>query len=98
MPWQAWSPQQAQNQPWKQGWRGPTYGNMPNYLYPSQQYPQYSPQNQQTQYPPQIQQPYPTQAQQPQISQPQQLQLPTNQPPPRPTQLLLNPFQIQIIK
>jgi hypothetical protein len=65
--------------PWKQGWRGPNYGNMPAYSYPmqTQQYSQFP-----TQFP---SQPYPTQAPQ-QIVQPQQLQLPSNQPP-RPTQL-----------
>jgi hypothetical protein len=90
MPWQAWPPQQVQNQPWKQGWRGPTYGTMPAYPYPMQQ--QYTQYPSQTQYPPQVQQTYPTQPQQPQISQPQQLQLPSNQPPPRPTQLPAQPI------
>jgi hypothetical protein len=36
MPYSQWTPQQAQTQPWKQGWRGPVYGN-PSYL----TYPQY---------------------------------------------------------
>lgn len=46
MPWQAWHPEQYQNQPTK-GWRGYGYGNQP----PQHMYPQ--------QY--QYQQPYPSQ-------------------------------------
>jgi hypothetical protein len=53
---------------------------------------QYTEHHSQTQYPPQVQKTYPTQLQQPQISQPRQLQLPSNQPPPRPTQLLAQPI------
>jgi len=50
------------------------------YHYPSQnQYPQYLPL---------VQQSYVTQPQKPQISQPQRLQFPSNQLPPRPTQVL----------
>jgi len=79
MPWQAWPPQQVQNQPWKHVWRGYTYGTMHVVAYPmQQQYTQYRLQNQ---YPPQVQQPYSNKPQQPQISQPWQLQLPSNQPP-----------------
>jgi hypothetical protein len=36
MPYSQWTPQQAQTHPWKQGWRGPVYGNP---SYPT--YPQY---------------------------------------------------------
>jgi len=51
IPWQAWPPQQVQNQPWKQGWLWITYGNMLALPYSSKQY-QYLPQIQQQQYPP----------------------------------------------
>jgi hypothetical protein len=89
MPWKAMAPQQVQNQPWQQSWRGTTYGSMPAQPYPMQQ--QYSPYPTPNQYPPQFQQPYPNQPAQPQISQPQQLQFPSNQPP-RPTQLPAQPI------
>jgi hypothetical protein len=34
MPYSQWTPQQAQTQPWQQGWRGPVYGNPSYPTYP----------------------------------------------------------------
>jgi hypothetical protein len=31
MPWSAWPPQHVQHQPWKQGWHGHPYENMPTF-------------------------------------------------------------------
>jgi hypothetical protein len=38
MPWQGWPQQHVDNYPWKQGWKGYGYGNIPTYTYstPSQ--------------------------------------------------------------
>ena len=102
MPWKSWSTPQTQNQPCQQGWRGFVGGNQytpqqfyqpcypqQSFTYPSsyqqpspyqQSYPQQQPFNPYPQYP------YPS-LQPPQSTQPQQLQFPSNQPPPKPTQL-----------
>lgn len=41
MPYPQWSPQQPQIQPWQQGWRGTTYGNVTFQPKTFPTYPQY---------------------------------------------------------
>jgi hypothetical protein len=61
MPYPQWTPQQAQTQPWKQGWRGPVYGNLSYPTYPqyptniSQLLPRFNPLQMQALLPPPIQ-------------------------------------------
>jgi hypothetical protein len=109
---ETWSPQQSQNHPYQQNWRGTTYGNPPPYH--SQQtistsisatticttintQQQFFPQQQQyqsfPQYPSTMQQTFPSLPSQPQLTQPQPLQLPSNQQPPRPTQIPAQPVE-----
>lgn len=85
MPWKAWPPQQYQNQP-TQGRQGYNYGTQPS----QQMYPQQPFQYQQFQQHPQPMS-FPQKNIAPLLTQPQQLQLPSNQPPPRPTQLPVKP-------
>jgi hypothetical protein len=79
MTYPQWTPQQVETQPWKQGWRGPMYGNPSYPTYPqypaniSQLLPRFNPPQIQDLFPPPIQQQFttplnPNQQQQPPIN------------------------------
>jgi hypothetical protein len=97
MPYSQWTPQQPQGHPWKQGWRGTTYGNAPLQPPSFPTYPQY-PSNISHLFPgfnpPSL--PPPPQLQQqltfPMNPNQQQLQAPLNPNPPRPTPIPAQPI------
>jgi hypothetical protein len=103
MTYPQWTPQQAQTQPWKQGWRGPVYGNPSYPTYP--QYPAnisklllgFNPPQMQALLPPPIQQQFttplnPNQEQQVPINANQQPQNQVAHNPPRPTTIPAQPI------
>jgi hypothetical protein len=98
MPYSQWTHQQPQVQPWKQGWRGPAYGNVPFQPPTFPTYPQYPSNISQLLpgfNPPSL--PPPSQLQQ-QLTLPlnpnqqQQMQVAPNPNPPRPTPIPAQPI------
>ena len=87
MPWNTWSPQPNKNQP-IQNWQGYAHGNQTyQQAYPQPYQQSFAYQQYQHSQPSFNSQPNPS----PQLTQPQQFHLPSNQPPPRPTQLPAQP-------